>query len=191
MIARKMKKNNNTYSQQNPLIGSKAGFEDAIITRHQNEFESVAMDIYDFAEVGYQEHESSDLLIKSLKSHGFDVTSSVANIYPLVAEYGSGYPTIAILENTMLFQVFLSPHRHTGEPGNNIHAGHACGHHLFGAGSAWAAVAIKDWLRENKIKGTIRFYGTPAEEGGSGKFTWLDPDSSMMWILFFIGILEV
>ena len=128
------------------------------------------MDIYDFAEVGYQEHESSDLLIKSLKSHGFDITSGVANIpTAFVAEYGSGYPIIAILgEYDALPGVSqsASPYR---EPGNNIHAGHACGHHLFGAGSAWAAVAIKDWLRENKIKGTIRFYGTPAEEGGSGK----------------------
>ena len=170
MIARKMKKIIILILAANPLIESKAGFEDAIITRHQNEFESVAMDIYDFAEVGYQEHESSDLLIKSLKSHGFDVTSGVANIpTAFVAEYGSGYPTIAILgEYDALPGVSqsASPYR---EPGNNIHAGHACGHHLFGAGSAWAAVAIKDWLRENKIKGTIRFYGTPAEEGGSGK----------------------
>ena len=170
MIARKMKKIIILILAANPLIESQAGFEDAIITRHQNEFESVAMDIYDFAEVGYQEHESSDLLIKSLKSHGFDVKSGVANIpTAFVAEYGSGCPTIAILgEYDALPGVSqsASPYR---EPGNNIHAGHACGHHLFGAGSAWAAVAIKDWLRENKIKGTIRFYGTPAEEGGSGK----------------------
>ena len=47
--------------------------------------------------------------------------------------------------------------------------GHACGHHLFGAASAWAAVAIKEWLEESRTPGTIRFYGTPAEEGGSGK----------------------
>ena len=88
MIARKMKKIIILILAANPLIESKAGFEDAIITRHQNEFESVAMDIYDFAEVGYQEHESSDLLIKSLKRHGFDVTSSVANILTaFVAEY--------------------------------------------------------------------------------------------------------
>ena len=89
MITRKMKKIIILIFAANPLIVLEAGFDDAIITRHQNEFESVAMDIYDFAEVGYQEHESSDLLIKSLKSHGFDVTSSVANIpTAFVAEYG-------------------------------------------------------------------------------------------------------
>ena len=48
-------------------------------------------------------------------------------------------------------------------------AGHACGHHLFGAGSTAAAVAVKRWMNENDIAGTLRLYGTPAEEGGSGK----------------------
>jgi aminobenzoyl-glutamate utilization protein B len=52
---------------------------------------------------------------------------------------------------------------------NTTGAGHACGHHLFGAASAWAAVSIKEWLVENNFDGRIRFYGTPAEEGGSGK----------------------
>ncbi|MDB2569952.1 amidohydrolase, partial [Gammaproteobacteria bacterium] len=52
---------------------------------------------------------------------------------------------------------------------NGTGAGHACGHHLFGAASAWAAVSIKEWLEINNIDGRIRFYGTPAEEGGSGK----------------------
>ena len=52
---------------------------------------------------------------------------------------------------------------------NGTGAGHACGHHLFGAASAWAAVTVKEWLQDNNIEGIIRFYGTPAEEGGSGK----------------------
>ena len=144
--------------------------DDSSINEHQREYENIAMKIWELAEVGYQEHESSNLLIDSLKDHGFLITEGVADIpTAFIAEYGSGYPTIAILgEYDALPGVSqsASPYR---EPGKNIHAGHACGHHLFGAGSAWAAVAIKDWLRENKIKGTIRFYGTPAEEGGSGK----------------------
>tara|TARA_B100001996_G_scaffold44153_1_gene31893 strand:+ start:2099 stop:3520 length:1422 start_codon:yes stop_codon:yes gene_type:complete len=144
--------------------------DDSSINEHQREYENIAMKIWELAEVGYQEHESSNLLIDSLKDHGFLITEGVADIpTAFIAEYGSGYPTIAILgEYDALPGVSQSssPYR---EPGKNIHAGHACGHHLFGAGSAWAAVAIKDWLRENKIKGTIRFYGTPAEEGGSGK----------------------
>jgi aminobenzoyl-glutamate utilization protein B len=48
-------------------------------------------------------------------------------------------------------------------------SGHACGHHLFGTASSAAAIAVKDWMIANKKTGTIRLYGTPAEEGGSGK----------------------
>ena len=48
-------------------------------------------------------------------------------------------------------------------------AGHACGHHLFGVGSTQAAIALRYWLEETNTPGTIRLYGTPAEEGGSGK----------------------
>jgi aminobenzoyl-glutamate utilization protein B len=48
-------------------------------------------------------------------------------------------------------------------------AGHGCGHHLFGTASTAAAIAVKDWLAETKRPGTLRFYGTPAEEGGAGK----------------------
>ncbi len=47
--------------------------------------------------------------------------------------------------------------------------GHGCGHHLFGTASTAAAIAVKDWLAANKRSGTLRFYGTPAEEGGAGK----------------------
>ncbi len=48
-------------------------------------------------------------------------------------------------------------------------AGHACGHHLFGTGSAAAAIAVKHWMEDNDVAGTLRFYGCPAEEGGAGK----------------------
>ena len=96
------------------------------------------------------------------------ITEGVADIpTAFIAEYGAGYPTVAIFgEFDALPGVSQSssPYR---ENGSNEDAGHACGHHLFGAGSAWSAVAVKDWMKNNKINGTIRFYGTPAEEGGS------------------------
>ncbi len=153
-----------------PVIDSKEIFDDQIIDHHQSQFEDIAMKIWDLAEVGYQEYESSNLLIKSLKGHGFEITDGVAEIpTAFIAEYGSGYPTIAILgEYDALPGVSQSssPFREKGESES---AGHACGHHLFAAGSAWTAVAVKDWLVANNMNGTIRFYGTPAEEGGSGK----------------------
>ena len=144
--------------------------DDSSINQHQRQYEDIAMKIWELAEVGYQEYESSKLLIDSLKGHDFEITEGVADIpTAFIAEYGTGYPTVAILgEFDALPGVSQSssPYR---ENGSNENAGHACGHHLFGAGSAWTAVAVKDWMKNNNIKGTIRFYGTPAEEGGSGK----------------------
>ena len=144
--------------------------DDSYINQNQKQYEDIAMKIWELAEVGYREYESSKLLIDSLKGHGFEITEGVADIpTAFIAEYGTGYPTVAILgEFDALPGVSQSssPYR---ENGSNEDAGHACGHHLFGAGSAWSAVAVKDWMKNNNINGTIRFYGTPAEEGGSGK----------------------
>ena len=143
---------------------------DSTIDKHQSEFENVAMTIWDLAEVGYQEYESSKLLQDSLKDHGFRIQTNVADIpTAFIAEYGSGSPIIAILGEFDALPGVAQSASPFKEPYKDNQAGHACGHHLFGAGSAWSSVVIKDWMKANNIKGTIRFYGTPAEEGGSGK----------------------
>ena len=143
---------------------------DLSINKHQQKFEQVALQIWDIAEMGYQEYKSSSLLKETLSKEGFRIQDNVANIpTAFIAEYGSGFPVIAILgEFDALpgISQSASPFKETYK--DNI-AGHACGHHLFGAGSAWASVVIKEWLLNNKNTGTIRYYGTPAEEGGSGK----------------------
>ena len=140
------------------------------INNHQQQFEKVALQIWDLAEVGYQEYKSSNLLKEALSEEGFRIQDNVANIpTAFIAEYGKGFPVIGILgEFDALPGVAQSTSPYKEKYKNNK-AGHACGHHLFGAGSAWASVAIKEWLFDNKKNGTIRFYGTPAEEGGSGK----------------------
>ena len=141
------------------------------IIKHKDHFEGVAMELWNLAELGYQEHESSLLLSDSLKKEGFKISYGVANIpTAFIAEFGSSGPVIGILgEFDALpgLSQTTSPFREKSK--NSSGAGQACGHHLFGAGSAWAAVAIKEWLENNNIEGRIRFYGTPAEEGGSGK----------------------
>ena len=129
------------------------------------------MDLWNFAELGYQEEQSVDVLVNELKKEGFTVKVGVADIpTAFVAEYANGGPVIGILGEYDALPGLAqtkSPFKEVHE--NETGAGQACGHHLFGAGSAWAAVVIKEWLVENNIPGTIRFYGTPAEEGGSGK----------------------
>jgi len=143
---------------------------DRTINKHQSQFENIAMQIWDLAEVGYQEYKSSILLQDALEDHGFKIQNNVANIpTAFIAEYGSGQPVIAILGEFDALPGVAQSASPFKESYKDNQAGHACGHHLFGSGSAWSSVVIKEWLIANKIKGTIRFYGTPAEEGGSGK----------------------
>jgi len=143
---------------------------DQNINNHQQQFEKIALQIWDIAEVGYQEYQSSSLLKESLAKEGFRIENNVANIpTAFIAEYGEGSPVIGILgEFDALPGLAQSASPYKEKYKDNI-AGHACGHHLFGAGSAWASVVVKEWLSSNNQTGTIRFYGTPAEEGGSGK----------------------
>lgn len=130
----------------------------------------VAMQIWSFAEVGYQEAKSSALLQEQLKGAGFTVTAGVAEIpTAFTATWGSGKPVIGIVGE---FDA-LPGLSQAASPGRSPLVaegpGHGCGHHLFGTASTAAAIAVKDWLAANRRGGTIRFYGTPAEEGGSGK----------------------
>ena len=143
---------------------------DHTINKHQSQFENIAMQIWDLAEVGYQEYKSSKLLQDALEDHGFKIQNNVANIpTAFIAEYGSGKPVIAILGEFDALPGVAQSASPFKESYKDNQAGHACGHHLFGSGSAWSSVVIKEWLIANKIKGTVKFYGTPAEEGGSGK----------------------
>jgi aminobenzoyl-glutamate utilization protein B len=133
-------------------------------------YTSVANQIWSFAEVGYQEKQSSALLQSELRNAGFTVRAGVANIpTAFVAEFGSGKPVIGILAEFDALPGLsqqIAPER---SPIAGKDAGHACGHHLFGTASTAAAIAVKEWLQSTGRQGTIRLYGTPAEEGGGGK----------------------
>lgn len=130
---------------------------------------SIAQNIWEYAEMGYQETQSSSLLQKTLQEAGFTINKGVAEIpTAFIAEYGNGSPIIAIMGEYDALPG-LSQKAVAEKESAGLAAGHACGHHLFGTASTAAAIATKDWLVANKMEGTIRFYGTPAEEGGSGK----------------------
>ena len=133
-------------------------------------YSDVAMQIWNLAELGYQEEKSSGLLQEQLREAGFELTAGVAAIpTAFVATYGSGRPVIAILAEFDALPGMsqaVTPYR---QPAVEEAAGHACGHHLFGTASTAAAIAVKDWLSSSGQTGTIRLYGTPAEEGGFGK----------------------
>jgi aminobenzoyl-glutamate utilization protein B len=133
-------------------------------------FGDLSRKIWEFSEVGYKETKSAAAHVAELKAKGFDVQEGVAGIpTAFVASWGSGQPVIGIMAEYDALPG-LSQHdipekkaRVDGDPG------HGCGHNLLGAGAVFGAIAVKDELAARKVPGTIRLYGTPAEEGGGGK----------------------
>ncbi len=134
-------------------------------------YADVAHQIWGFAELGYQEQKSSALLQSELASAGFAVTAGVAGIpTAFVATFGSGKPVIAIVGE---FDALPGLSQEASNPSRKAIVdngpGHGCGHNLLGTGALAAAVAVKDWLASSRRAGTVRYYGTPAEEGGAGQ----------------------
>lgn len=129
-----------------------------------------ALQIWNYAEVGFQEVKSSALLQQTLKDNGFNVQANVAGMpTAFVATYGSGSPVIGILAEFDALPGLSQNATPEKEPNSKLESGHGCGHHLFGVASAAAGIELKNYLEKNKINGTIKVFGTPAEEGGSGK----------------------
>ena len=142
----------------------------AFLDSKKPHYKEIALEIWGHAELGYQEHKSSALLQEDLKREGFSVETNVGEMpTAFIASYGSGKPVIAILGEYDALPGVSQTNDPFRKKREEVNAGHACGHHLFGAGSAAAAVTVKKWLEGNNKTGTIRFYGTPAEEGGAGK----------------------
>ncbi|MEP1095362.1 MAG: M20 family metallopeptidase [Cyclobacteriaceae bacterium] len=135
-----------------------------------DKYAQIATQIWDWAEVGYQEEKSSALLSDMLEKEGFTIEKGVADIpTAFVAEYGSGSPVIAILAEFDALPGVSQKAIPTRDPVVEGGAGHACGHHLFGTASSAAGIEVKRWLESSGKSGTVRVYGTPAEEGGAGK----------------------
>ena len=155
---------NNFFAQSNKKDVQKS------IEKRAKDYENIAKSIWGWAEMGYLEEKSSALLQKTLSDAGFSIKAGVADIpTAFVAEYGSGLPIIGILAEYDALPGISQEVATERKPILDQEAGHACGHHLFGTASTAAAIAIKDHLKKTGQKGTIRLYGTPAEEGGSGK----------------------
>ncbi len=142
----------------------------ASIERHREALIELSDKIWAAAETAFHEEESSRLLADYAEANGFRVTRGVAGMpTAFIAEYGSGRPIIGILGEFDALPGLSQkavPQKEPLEPGA---AGHGCGHNLFGAGSLGAAIAIKELIEDGRLKGTIRFYGTPAEEKYFGK----------------------
>jgi aminobenzoyl-glutamate utilization protein B len=155
----------------------------------QEEFIGLSDRIWGMPELNFQETRSSAEHVAMLEAEGFRVTTGIAGIpTAIMGEAGDEGPVIAILGEfdalpELSQEAGVAEHRPT--EGNG--AGHACGHNLLGAGAMLAATAVKDWLAAQGIKGRVRYYGCPAEEGGAAKTfmvrdgAFADVDAAISW----------
>ena len=160
----------------------------ASIEKRQAELTRLSDQIWGFAETALRETRSSKLLADYAEAQGFKVQRGVAGMpTAFVASYGSGKPVIGIIgEYDALPGISqkATPVKEELEPGA---PGHGCGHNLFGTASLAAAVAIKELIAAGKLKGTIKFFGTPAEEAIGGKIymlregVFLDVEVMLVW----------
>ena len=133
-------------------------------------YDKLQKSIWSFAELGFLETKSSLALQQHLKENGFSVEAGVAAMpTAFIASYGSGSPVIGILAEYDALPGLSQDTVPYRKPLVDGGSGHGCGHAVFGVGSSAGAVAIKQWLEKTGAKGTIKVFGTPAEEGGGGK----------------------
>ena len=140
------------------------------VDAHADHLIDLSDQIWELAETAFEETKSSRLLSDYAESHGFSVKRGVGDMpTAFIATYGTGHPIIGILAEFDALPGLSQSASPVKNPLSEGHAGHGCGHNLFGAGSLGAAVAIKEWMEKEHIPGTLRLYGTPAEEKFFGK----------------------
>src|SRR5262249_48418063 len=129
------------------------------------ELVAINQDIWNYAELGLQEHRSAARLIGALKKAGFRVREGVAGMpTAFVAEYGSGKPVIGILAEYDALPDLSQQALPDRKAAPDRTAGHGCGHCALGTAAIGSALAVKEVYDKHHLKGTIRVYGTPAEE---------------------------
>jgi aminobenzoyl-glutamate utilization protein B len=168
-----------------------AADSDSVLARvaaHADRFGQVSRQIWETPELGFHENKSSAVLQQELRSNGFQVVANVAGMPTgFTATFGSGKPVIALMGEFDALPGLSQKDVPTLSPVQAGAPGQGCGHNLLGSASALAAVAIKEEMQAKGLKGTLRYYGTPAEEGGGGKIYMLhaglfkDVDAVLAW----------
>ena len=158
------------------------------VEAHAARFGEISRLIWEYAEPGYQEARSAALLKEELRKEGFRIRDSIGGIpTAFLAEWGSGKPVVGFMGEYDALPGLSQEAEPVRKPRIEGGYGHGCGHNLLGAGSALAAVAAKEVLESERLPGTVRFYGTPAEEGGGGKVYMIragvfdDADAVLHW----------
>ncbi|NVJ89239.1 MAG: amidohydrolase [Flavobacteriaceae bacterium] len=158
------------------------------IEKHEKALIDISDKIWAAAETAFEETKSAEFLANYAEQNGFTVKRGVANIpTAFTATFGEGKPVISILGEFDALPGISQKTKPTKDPLVKGGNGHGCGHNLFGTGSLGAAIAIKELIEQGKIKGTIKFLGTPAEEKFFAKIwmvkagLWDDVDVNISW----------
>lgn len=142
----------------------------ASVDQQRSELIKMSDEIWGYAEIALTETQSSEVLASYAEQQGFAVHRGVASMpMAFIASYGQGRPIIGIIgefDALPRLSQTATPDKHEHVTGA---AGHGCGHNLYGSASLGAATAIKRLMDEGDIQGTLRYYGTPAEEAIGGK----------------------
>jgi aminobenzoyl-glutamate utilization protein B len=142
-----------------------------LVDAKRTDFEALADRVWETPELLYTEFKSSAEHVKMLEQQGFRISTDLAGIpTAIMGEAGEDGPVIAILGEYdalpgLSQEAGVAEHRPLVSGGN----GHGCGHNLLGSASLLAATAVKDYLEAHGLKGRVRYYGCPAEEGGAAK----------------------
>lgn len=160
----------------------------ASVEKHEKELIRISDEIWSIAETAFEETQSAEILASYAEKNGFKVDRGVAGMpTAFVATYGSGSPVISVLGEFDALPGLSQKTEPTKNPLNEGEPGHGCGHNMFGAASLGAAIAIKEQIESGKIKGTVKFMGTPSEEKFFGKIwmvregLWDDVDVNISW----------
>jgi aminobenzoyl-glutamate utilization protein B len=141
-----------------------------MIAAQRDQLIAVSDQVWRFAETALKETKSSKLLADHAEAEGFRVTRGVAGLpTAFVAEFGQGSPVIGILGEYDALPGISQKAQPTRAVLEDGAPGHGCGHNLFGAASLGAAISIKRLIAAGALKGTVKFFGTPAEEVIGGK----------------------
>ncbi|MDF0708404.1 amidohydrolase [Flagellimonas okinawensis] len=160
----------------------------ASVEKHKENLIKISDSIWALAETAFEESISAELLADYAEENGMTVTRGVADIpTAFIATYGSGSPVISVLGEFDALPGLSQNTVPTKDPRIEGEPGHGCGHNMFGAASLGAAIAIKEQIEAGNITGTVKFFGTPAEEKYFGKVwmveagLWDDVDVNVSW----------
>ena len=140
------------------------------IEQNSQRLVAVSDRIWEFAEVGLQEFRSSALLADELGKAGFKVQRSVAGIpTAFVATFGEGSPIVGVMGEYDALPGLSQRATPKREPLVDGAPGHGCGHNIHGTSGVFGAIALKEAMEAERIRGTVKFFGCPAEETLVGK----------------------